>query len=91
MKKLEKIQSECVDSKNNVIAPEDEHLDEFSRLKKKIAANLKRILINIHNCIQISIQYGHKLLISITCIVLNLYFHLFFSIHYFIFFLFIET
>jgi len=40
MKKLEKIQSECVEKKGQVVDPNDKTMDEFTRIKKKVAAEI---------------------------------------------------
>jgi t-SNARE complex subunit (syntaxin) len=42
MKKLEKIQSECVEKKG-LIQPADDKADEFTRIKKKIAADMLEV------------------------------------------------
>lgn len=43
MKRLQKIQNECVEKQGaNVVV--DENMDEFTRLKKKIAFDVKSIL-----------------------------------------------
>lgn len=47
MKRLQKIQAECVDKQgNNVVV--DETMDEFTRLKKKLAFDVKSICISWH-------------------------------------------
>jgi hypothetical protein len=45
MKKLQKIQDECVEKQGLQAAMADENADEFTRLKKKLAFNVKSILI----------------------------------------------
>lgn len=42
MKKLEKIQSECVEKKGQVVDPNDKS-DEFTRIKRKVAAELAEV------------------------------------------------
>lgn len=45
--RLHKIQKECLKDGKSKQVQEDEHLDEFSRLKQKIARDIKDILIFI--------------------------------------------
>lgn len=45
LKRLEKIQRECSDGKGKEVPQEDANLDEFSRLKKKIAVEMRSILV----------------------------------------------
>lgn len=43
MKKLQKIQDECVEKKGAMQEITDENIDEFTRLKKKLAWQVKSI------------------------------------------------
>jgi len=49
MKKLQKIQDECVEKQGLQAAMADENADEFTRLKKKLAFNVKNIRQLIHD------------------------------------------
>jgi SYP7 family syntaxin len=49
MKRLKKIQDECVDKQGAVVQQGDDKADEFTRLKKKLAAEVKNIRQLIHD------------------------------------------
>jgi hypothetical protein len=61
MKRLKKIQDDCVEKQGAQQQQVDEKADEFTRLKKKIAVEVKSIRLNFCFCLYNNMQYAFNM------------------------------